>query len=69
MPFAASSFLLLVVRPGAPSNVLGPKDMGIGMSHEYRTFLTPLCMWFLRVSGEYRLGLGFFTMDIVKLLP
>ena len=31
MPRAPSSFLFLVVRPGAPSSVLAPKSMHRGM--------------------------------------
>ena len=29
MPFVPSSFLLLVVRPGAPSSVLAPRNNGL----------------------------------------
>ena len=33
MPLAPSSFLLLVVRPGAPSSVLAPSSDALGRTH------------------------------------
>ena len=35
MPFVPSSFLLLVVRPGAPSSVLAPNSNGLQPDKDY----------------------------------
>ena len=42
MPFVASSFLLLVVRPGAPSSVVAPNIKEVTELHGHQEVLTDI---------------------------
>ena len=62
MPFASSSFLLLVVRPGAPSSFLAPSSDGLQPRSEGKPSVWPT------VAASLSFALSFALPNVLELI-